>query len=289
MNKLTLACAGLGALMASSVTMASDIGLSEVDWDKLSDQSSFLFAPLIGTTSNRGVFWYRDIYEKLLGPTPAGLGIHKITLRAMPNSHEDGTYTAFVDAEGTYDYRVHLMPDNAVLCEPTQALQDKLGELQIYYNITTYPGNYPGLCSLAVKYDIRSNPSAEQELLDFFSANKGMQVRYQIGTDGQPGVYMNTPGIVSNLVEQGVLTQDANDGSYKGELYKLAFYSSQLNYPLFRDDKSDTPLAFEDWKRFVDLLLISTDGVASLSAEQAADMVEVVPPSNGSVLIDVNH
>ena len=121
------------------------------------------------------------------------------------------------------------------------------------------------------------------------SANKGMQVRYQIGTDGQPGVYMNTPGIVSNLVEQGVLTQDASDGSYKGELYKLAFYSSQLNYPLFRDDKSDTPLAFEDWKRFVDLLLISTDGVASLSAEQAAAMVEVVPPSNGSVLIDVNH
>ncbi|WP_018692165.1 hypothetical protein [Algicola sagamiensis] len=267
---------------------AARLTLNDIDFNQAVSNEHLVFAPLKETTSNRGVFWYRDIQQKIVGPSNAGWGIRRVTLRAYPASHDSSVYNDFVRDNSVYDQRENVLPEDAILCEPRQALIDKLTQMRMYYSTRVTRGNYPGLCSLAIKYQ-EGQQGDEEELVEYLQTHQAFKIQYKIAKPNLPAVYMDLPRIAGQLIEKGALTVDQEQQKLVGQPYEIAFYSSQFPTALYRDDTdASTPLDYPSWKKFMDLFQLSTDGEASLEQAMADQLYVIEPPQDGEVIVEMN-
>lgn len=284
-NKFVLSSLLLSALASVSV---SAITLDEIDFANAIETQDLLYAPLKGTTSNRGAFWYKDIQQKIVGPSNAGWGIKRITIRAFPQSHNNNVYSEFVSVNNILDIRNNVLPENAILCEATDTLINKLKGYGIYYNLQSNVGNYPSVCSLQLKYQA-SDETQEAEIVDFVNSNKVITVSYNISTSITPAVTMDVPNIISALVSDSVLVLDTDKNLYEGDAYKVLFQSAQYSSSLFRNDKTnEEPLEYVDWKRFIDLHEFSTSATLLLDKNVAEQVVEITVPGGSETILSVN-
>ncbi|OUL57876.1 hypothetical protein [Pseudoalteromonas ulvae] len=278
----TLLFSGLTCINVGATT------LDEIDFASAIETQDLLYAPIKGTTSNRGAFWYKDIQQKVVGPSSAGWGIKRITVRAFPQSHNNNVYTDFVSANSILDIRQNILPTDAILCEATDALVNKLKDYGIYYNLQSNTGNYPSVCSLQLKYQT-SNEQQEAEIVDFINQNKVINVSYNILSSATPAVYMDAPAIVSALVDDSILVLDVPKERYTGDAYKVLFQSAQYASSLFRSDKTNgEQLEYTDWKRFIDLHEFSTSATLLLDKSKVEQQVELTVPGSQEQILSVN-
>lgn len=284
-TKIVLSTLLLGGLTCVNVAATT---LDEIDFANAIETQDLLYAPIKGTTSNRGAFWYKDIQQKVVGPSSAGWGIKRITIRAFPQSHNNNVYSDFVSANSILDIRKNILPTDAILCEATDALVNKLKDYGIYYNLQSNAGNYPSVCSLQLKYQT-SNDQQEAEIVDFLNQNKVLTVSYNILTSATPAVYMDAPNLVSALVNDSAIVFDEQKNRYTGDAYEVLFHSARYASSLYRSDKTNgEPLEFADWKRFIDLHEFSTSATLLLDKSKVEQQVEVTVPGGQDQVLSVN-
>ncbi|WP_299004330.1 hypothetical protein [uncultured Shewanella sp.] len=261
--------------------------MSDIDFENRIENDSFLFAPVYETTSNKGAFWYKDIKQKVIGPSNSSWGIKKITVRAFPESHVDNNYSDFILDNNIIDVRENILPDDAILCEATEGLVEQLNRLEIYYTLNPNLGNYPSLCSLQLKYQA-NNEEKENEIVEYIKNNNVIKINYSISSSVTPSVLMNVPDLVSLLVEDDVISFDDNEKIYTGDAFEIFFYSSKYPSEFYRDDLNNgDELQFIDWKRFIDLYDISTSAQMSIDEDVANEVIEIVPNGNGEEILSV--
>jgi len=282
-------------IAATAVTL-DDLDFSRVLQDA---EQQIVFAPLRGTTSNSGVFWYRDLQQRVLSPVKVTNLQRKITLRAYPASHDNGQYQAFVAAHKLLDSRVNLLPANAVLCEGNSALKNKLAQLNLTYSLKPTTGSYPGLCWLEIRYNATSATAAETELLSFLQQQPAMKISYKITTAPTPAIYMDVPALVSRLQQAQLLelkqpvAVDENtppaEPYHEGALYPVLFAAGQAPADLYRSDLSpQAPLQYLDWYKFISLFHLTTEQKVQLPQSKSGQKLELVAEIPGGTVIEVN-
>jgi hypothetical protein len=295
--------AGLMLSAASAVLpLQAAVTFEELDFSRaLEDaQKTMVFVPIRNTTTNNGVFWYKDLQQKITGPSRLNNVQRKISLRAFPASHDNGRYSSFVSQYRLLDARVNLLPSNAIACEPSQVLKDKLAELQLNYQFTTTRGGYPGLCFLDIKYVANTVTPAETELVRFIQNNQVLNIRYQITLPATPAVTMDVPALVQRLRDAQLLTaptlptpelsNSTPEPVWQGELYPVVFASTKYPAALFRSDlAADTELAYSDWVKFLTLFHIGVDGRLSMPQADAQSPLELVAEIPGGVVVSVQQ
>lgn len=275
-------------------TQASAININDVDFSQKQSEQGLIYAPLKGTTNNYGVFWYTHYSQDVSPASNINSVIRKISVRAMPTSYSDGSYTRFVQQQGAIDQRQSLLPSDAVICEANTVLTDKLTELGFNYQLDKRVGGYPGLCWLNITYMKPANPSAETTLINFMKNNKVIDHYFSIGGQASPAVYLDAQSIVTRLIDSGALVHvPQNDVDtaqyYAGDLYRIAFETAKMESSLFRSDNdSNEALAFEDWKAFLDLFSIKLNGKASVPQQLADQQIELEAGSSGNTEVTVD-
>ena len=288
LHKLTLMACGALALPLQATS------LSEVDFTQKQTGQGYVFAPLKGTTSNRGVFWYTS-YDQTVSPaTRINSALGRITVRAMPTARENGVYQNFVDQTGALDERENLLPTDAVVCEANAALIAKLQELNFNYQLDKTVGGYPGLCFLNITYLRAGMSAAESQLIDFANQNPVMYHQFSVSGDAQAAVFMDAQTITTQLLDAGTLTAVAptaidNTAYYTGDLYKIAFDTSNMDAQLFRSDNAPgSVLKFDDWKSYVSLFSLKLEAPALVPQQLVDQQIEVVAGSTGNIEVVVD-
>lgn len=296
----------LSLLVAAAILPAqAAVTFDELDFSKVKKDASgkIVFVPIRNTTNNSGVFWYSDLQQKLINPVKINQSQRKITLRAFPASHENGSYNSFVSAHNLLDQRVNLMPANAVLCEASSGLKAKLAALNFTYSVKPTVGSYPGLCWLELKYFATAATPAETELVNYIQQNQVLNISYRISTPATPAVMMDVPTLVSQLEAANLLSltpppepdpvaSNSNTPTpapvYQGELYPVLFASSHYATDLYRSDLSiNDPLAYADWYRFLTLFHVNVDNKITLDPIIAGQKLEVVAEIPGGTVTEL--
>lgn len=295
----------LSILVAAAMLPAqAAVTFDELDFSKVKKDASgkIVFVPIRNTTNNSGVFWYSDLQQKLINPVKINQSQRKITLRAFPASHENGSYNSFVSAHNLLDQRVNLLPTNAVLCEASSGLKAKLTALNFTYTVKPTVGSYPGLCWLELKYFATAPSPAETELVNYIQQNQVLNISYRITTPATPAVMMDVPTLVSQLEAANLLKltptpnpEPSNSGEeptpapvYQGELYPVLFASSHYATDLYRSDLSiNDALIYADWYRFLTLFHVNVDNKITLDPIVAGQKLEVVAEIPGGTVTEL--
>jgi hypothetical protein len=295
----------LSILVAAAMLPAqAAVTFDELDFSKVKKDASgkIVFVPIRNTTNNSGVFWYSDLQQKLINPVKINQSQRKITLRAFPASHENGSYNSFVSTHNLLDQRVNLLPTNAVLCEASSGLKAKLTALNFTYTVKPTVGSYPGLCWLELKYFATAPSPAETELVNYIQQNQVLNISYRITTPATPAVMMDVPTLVSQLEAANLLKltptpnpEPSNSGEeptpapvYQGELYPVLFASSHYATDLYRSDLSiNDALIYADWYRFLTLFHVNVDNKITLDPIVAGQKLEVVAEIPGGTVTEL--
>lgn len=291
---MKLAISILCALVGLGATNVGAVTLGDIDFSQKKVGQGLIFAPLKGSTSNSGVFWYTDYSQDVSPASSINSYFRKISIRATPTSHENGAYSQFVQQQSILDQRQNVLPVDATVCEPSVALTEKLTQLGINYQLEKRVGGYPGLCWLNIKYMNPQSGTAESELVDFLSQNKVIDHYYSIGGESKPAVYLDAPEIILSLVNSGVLTESTinpldSTAYYEGDFLQVAFESSRLAANLFRSDYDvNSTLKFSDWSKFIELFSLKLSGDTSVPSQIVDQQIEIEAGSSGTTQIVVD-
>ncbi|BDU36783.1 hypothetical protein [Vibrio nigripulchritudo] len=257
------------ALLSAVSAHASDYTLSLLDFNSTIDNGDIVFAPFKNTTRGTGYVWFRDYDYEYRQPVPGEYRNKTLTVSFTPRSILTGEFTAFAQEHNIRPNRKTIVPDDAVLCQPTQALTDVLSTFE-YSSVSTRPPGYPKLCSLVIRY----NTSAEKEakLLELIDTKQLMHAQFSLSDPANqpaPGVYIEVPTIVSQLVEQKVLELDLPpladpvepsiphvDIGFYGQAQGIIFYSAHADETLFGFEAGlpiEQSQLFQRWTQFIDL------------------------------------
>jgi hypothetical protein len=264
-----------------ATTQATALTVDDIDFERKMINSSFVFAPLKGTTSNSGVFWYTQYDQDVAPPININSSLRKISIRATPMAHADGSYYRFVKQFSALDQRQTILPQDATLCEGNPLLIEKLADLGISYQFDKRIGGYPGLCWFNITYIKPTHSAIETELVAFLQQNKVIDHYYSIGAQNTPSVTMDAQAIVSHLLDSGALTLSAATNVdatryYTGDFYRIAFETSKMNAALFRSDvESSATLSLSAWKPFMALFSFKLDGTVSVPQQVVEQQIVV--------------
>ncbi|QUJ68855.1 hypothetical protein KDD30_07165 [Photobacterium sp. GJ3] len=304
MNKFTYICAS-AALMAATSAYSNDYKLSLLDFNSMIDNGDIIFVPFKKTTRGTGYVWFRDYQYDYLTPAPGEYRTKTLKVNFVPRSIQSGEFDLFVRENNISPNRETIVPEDAVLCEPTQAVTQLLMTFE-YASVSTLPPGYPKLCSLVIRY----NTSAEKEarLLALVDTKQFMHAKFALYDPNKsaPGVYIEVPTIVSQLVDQKILEQDLPlpptpselgiphiDIGWYGLDHGINFYSSHIDPTLYGIDDGgvDKLLLFQRWIRFIELFqpVLGQPGYWVIPDEHAEKRIVISEPLPSTPFIEVSY
>ncbi|UTM60053.1 hypothetical protein L4174_018505 [Photobacterium sp. CCB-ST2H9] len=294
------------ALLTAASAHSSDYQLSLLDFNSTIDNGDIVFAPFKNTTRGTGYVWFRNYEYDYILPVPGAYRNKTLTVSFVPSSIQSGEFTVFAQENNISPSRKTLVPDDAVLCQPTQALTELLTTFE-YSSVSTRPPGYPKLCSLVIRY----NTSAEKEakLFELVDTKQLMHAKFALSDPSSqpaPGVYIEVPAIVNQLVDQKVLEQDLPlpvdptepgiphvDIGWYGLDQGINFYSSHIDPSLFgfEGEIVDKSLLFQRWTQFIDLFQTIEGQPAYwvIPEELAAKKIVISEPVPSAPFIEVSY
>lgn len=270
-----------------NLSNAAALSLADLDFSRIIESDGIIYAPITGTTINDGAFWYREYDQEVLSPTQYGT-LRSLIVRMYPMSHKNGLYEAFLTGNNLKDTRLHLLPDDAILCEPNNLLKDKIASLSLPHNFTTMPGGYPNLCSLQILYNYQAGSIEEQNFLTFLNENQVVKVAFNITADVPVLVNeVNVPEIINTLITQQALASGPND-TLQGDFLQIVYRSLGFPTELYGLNSSEK-ISYDNWLLFISLFSIAVDGgQASITNAAAAAKIPVGDePNVGEVIFSV--
>lgn len=167
---------------------AAYIQADELDWDSVQGDSEFTFIPL--KRQNQGVLLYEDYDRALIGPTYSFSPYEKtVRIRILPKFYNTNAYHRFLKERNIIDIRRNLDFTNLLspiqhnvksICKPTAGLQAFIKTMTFIPKLRIDPGNYPGLCSLEIKYLVPDDSPDEGNLLTYISMHKIIEVDFHL-------------------------------------------------------------------------------------------------------------
>lgn len=323
MMKLTHLLAS-AALVSAVSAHASDYTLSLLDFNSTIDNGDIVFAPFKNTTRGTGYVWFRDYEYDYRLPVAGEYRTKTITVSFVPRSVQSGEFTTFARENNIRPNRKTIVPDDAILCQPTQALTDLLTTFE-YSSVSTRQPGYPKLCSLVIRYNTSS--AKEAQLLELIDTKQLMHAKFSLSDPADqpaPGVFIEVPSIVNQLVEQKVLEHDLPlpteppvqpdppvsseptsgeqgetspphvDIGWYGLSQGINFYSSHVDPTLFGFDVGttiDKSLLFQRWTQFIDLFLVVDEqpGYWVIPEKAASEKIVISEPMPSTPFVEVMY
>lgn len=174
--------------MIGNTAQAAYIQANELDWDNVQGDSEFTFIPL--KRQSQGVLLYDDYDRALIGPTYSFSPYERtIRIRILPKLYNTSAYYRFLKDRNLIDIRRNLDFTDLLnpvqqsvesICKPTEGLKAFIKTMTFIPKLRIDPGNYPGLCSLEIKYLVPDNSTDEGDLLTYISTHKIIEVNINL-------------------------------------------------------------------------------------------------------------
>jgi hypothetical protein len=181
---LTNILISLTVFLYSITTKAAFVQPHELDWNRAISESGIHFIPLKEQKS--GILLYDQYDRALIGPNFAFSPYERVVrIRVLPKAYNTNAYHQFINHHHLKDIRRNLdmqrinfpqLQDISSLCKPTTGLLDFIKSMSFMPKLRIDPGNYPGLCSLEIKYLVPEKSQDEARLLTYISSNPVIEV-----------------------------------------------------------------------------------------------------------------
>ncbi len=163
----------------TSKVQAAFVQPHELDWNNTIHEDGFYFVPL--PQLNQGILLYERYDRALIGPSFAYSPYEKtIRIRVIPTLYNTNKYKSFLKDNNLVDIRRNLDSKKMGICKPTQALLRFFKTMTFMPKFSMQPGNYPGLCSLEIKYLVPDGTDDETRLLTYISSHPIIRLDWRI-------------------------------------------------------------------------------------------------------------
>lgn len=269
-KQLVLLIAALGFLQLSPA-YASSLTLSDLNFDNLVDSGEMIFIPLKETSRNRGVLWYRHYAENVSPPSGGTWDMRKITVFLNPVSTSQEV-NDFLRSMSASDARSYVLPEDAVLCEPTPQLDAFMRSLNIPYEYLKKGPRYPGICGLDIRYT--ASTDIEAQIVDFVNTHPVARVKFTVVQPNPEPIVIQVPEIIQLLQNEEVIDLKMDGNGYRGQAEKIVFYSSRIDATLYGYEFG-SELEFDRWQYFYSLFEASLEGYDEITLDKASVNFEV--------------
>ncbi|MDE1463757.1 hypothetical protein [Spartinivicinus poritis] len=248
-----LLAAGLASLACYSY--AENIRFADLDWDRMIQDNGIIHVPV--KELKKGPIWYQNYYQKSLRPTRLNRNTKVIWVTLNPSIRKDNNeiYYDFLNNYDVIDAKINLLPEDATLCEPSEALVQELERLYTVHKLESFIGGYPSVCKLKIIYPKEQFANSgiehpEQQLVEFLNSNQAVQFHADIASKIDP-ITISQPDIISILAKDNILTFNEEKQTYSGKLPDFLYSSLKLaiNNPTLFSTATDQQTK-EHWQLF---------------------------------------